>query len=304
MTAPFEAYAALICDLDGVVYRGQAAVPHAVEALSAQRRPVLYATNNAARTPDVVAAHLRELGLAVEASDVVNSSQAAAWLLARHQPPGAAVLAVGGPGVGVALREAGFQVVERIGAERVDAVVQGYGPTVTASDLAEAAYGVQGGALWVATNLDSTLPTDRGVAPGGGSLVDAVVNAVGRRPDLVAGKPETPIYELCADRLALPPQQVLAIGDRLETDIAGANSLGMDSLVVLTGVDDLSAIIGAPAALRPTHVARDLSCLMLPEAAAECVRLTDEVKRQWAAVDRASDPGAHLHGLDRALTRG
>ena len=95
MTAPFEAYAALICDLDGVVYRGQAAVPHAVEALSAQRRPVLYATNNAARTPDVVAAHLRELGLAVEASDVVNSSQAAAWLLARHQPPGAAVLAVG-----------------------------------------------------------------------------------------------------------------------------------------------------------------------------------------------------------------
>ena len=69
MTAPFEAYAALICDLDGVVYRGQAAVPHAVEALSAQRRPVLYATNNAARTPDVVAAHLRELGLAVEASD-------------------------------------------------------------------------------------------------------------------------------------------------------------------------------------------------------------------------------------------
>ena len=78
MTAPFEAYAALICDLDGVVYRGQAAVPHAVEALSAQRRPVLYATNNAARTPDVVAAHLRELGLAVEASDVVNSSQAAA----------------------------------------------------------------------------------------------------------------------------------------------------------------------------------------------------------------------------------
>ena len=108
MTAPFEAYAALICDLDGVVYRGQAAVPHAVEALSAQRRPVLYATNNAARTPDVVAAHLRELGLAVEASDVVNSSQAAAWLLARHQPRGAGVLAVGGPGVGVALREAGY----------------------------------------------------------------------------------------------------------------------------------------------------------------------------------------------------
>ena len=81
MTAPFEAYAALICDLDGVVYRGQAAVPHAVEALSAQRRPVLYATNNAARTPDVVAAHLRELGLAVEASDVVKH------LLLMRPPP-------------------------------------------------------------------------------------------------------------------------------------------------------------------------------------------------------------------------
>ena len=258
---------------------------------------MLYATNNAARTPDVVAAHLRELGLAVEASDVVNSSQAAAWLLARHQPRGAGVLAVGGPGVGVALREAGFQVVERIGAERVDAVVQGYGPTVTASDLAEAAYGVQGGALWVATNLDSTLPTDRGVAPGGGSLVDAVVNAVGRRPDLVAGKPETPIYELCADRLALPPQQVLAIGDRLETDIAGANSLAWTPSSCSPEWTTCP-----PSSERPPPCAPPTWRETSPVHAARGrggVREADRRGQEaMGGVDRASDPGAHLRGLD------
>jgi HAD superfamily hydrolase (TIGR01450 family) len=259
-----DRYAAVVCDLDGVVYRGPTAVPHAVEALSSLGVPVVYATNNASRSPVEVAAHLVELGVTVTADAVVNSSQAAAWLLGRGgTPSGAAVLAVGGAGVGAALEEAGFTAVRRVADATTDvvAVVQGYGPEVTAADLAEAAYVVEAGGRWVATNTDATLPTDRGVAPGNGSLVAAVARAVGADPDLVAGKPHPPLYLLAADRLDVPANRVLAVGDRLDTDIEGAVRAGSDSLLVLTGVDDLEAVLDAPSERRPTFVAPDLRWL-------------------------------------------
>lgn len=264
MTAPSQDYArytAGVCDLDGVVYRGSAAIDHAVESLTHWGRPIVYATNNASRTPEDVAAHLSHLGLAVTPADVVTSSQAAAWVLAERVPAGATVLAVGGDGVAAALAEAGFVVVRSVPNDGVAAVVQGYGPGVTASDLAEAAYAVQQGALWVATNTDATLPTDRGLAPGNGSLIGAVRVAVGRSPDLVAGKPEAPLYLLAAQRLGADPSQVLAIGDRLDTDIAGAHAAGMDSLLVLTGVSTATEAAALAESEQPTHVAPDLRVL-------------------------------------------
>ncbi|HSF98553.1 MAG TPA: HAD-IIA family hydrolase [Ornithinibacter sp.] len=285
-------YAAIVCDLDGVVYRGPAAVPHAVDALTATSLPVIYATNNASRPPDDVAAHLRELGLPVHAEAVATSSQAGARLIADRVPPDSAVLAVGGPGVTVALREAGLTAVlpDAVSGHHLVAVLQGYGPQVTATHLAEAAYAIQAGAMWVATNTDATLPTDRGVAPGNGSLVAAVQRAVGRGPDVVAGKPSAPLYLMCADRLAVPAGRVLAVGDRLDTDIEGAVAAGMDSLLVLTGVDDLSACLAAPPELRPTWVAPDLRWLGADPAApgASLESLAAAVR----AVHRARDLGA------------
>ncbi|QIM21060.1 HAD-IIA family hydrolase [Phycicoccus sp. HDW14] len=257
-------YSAVVCDLDGVVYRGPSAVPHAVGSLTALEVPVVYATNNASRSPADVAAHLVDLGLTSSAEAVVTSSQAAAWLLQRElTPEGSAVLAVGGPGVAAALVEAGFVAVRRAADTdaEVVAVVQGYGPEVTATDLAEAAYVIEGGGRWVATNTDATLPTDRGVAPGNGSLVSAVARAVGAEPALVAGKPQPPLYLLAADRLDVPAERVLAVGDRLDTDIEGAVRAGADSLLVLTGVDDLEAVLDAPPERRPTFVAPDLRWL-------------------------------------------
>lgn len=289
MRESLAGYRALVCDLDGVVYRGPVAVPHAVSALSAFDGPVLYATNNASRPPGIVAAHLRELGLPATEADVVNSSQAAAWQLSSRLPAGADVLVIGGEGVGIAVREAGFTALEPgASAEPVAAVVQGYGPDVRAQDLAEAAYAVQVGALWVATNTDATLPTDRGVAPGNGSLVAAVERAVGRAPDMVAGKPEPAIYQLCRERLDLPTGDLLAVGDRLDTDIAGANTVGMDSLLVLTGVDDLGRVVSAAPPLRPTWIARDLRVLESAEAVAEALALTDEVRELWSRIDSGS----------------
>lgn len=285
-------YAAIVCDLDGVVYRGPTAVPHAVDALRASPLPVIYATNNASRPPADVAEHLRELGLPCVPEMVATSSQAGARLIADRVPPGSSVLALGGPGVAVALREAGLTAVlpDAVGAHQHVAVLQGYGPQVTASHLAEAAYAVQGGAIWVATNTDATLPTDRGVAPGNGSLVAAVRRAVGRDPDLVAGKPSAPLYLMCADRLAVPAGRVLAVGDRLDTDIEGAVAAGMDSLLVLTGVDDLAAALAAPAHRRPTWVAPDLRSLVADpaEPGASLESLASAVRD----VHRARDAGA------------
>lgn len=283
-----DRYDALICDLDGVVYRGDPAVPHAVESLSAAGLPIQFATNNASRAPHDVADHLRRLGLDISDDDVATSSQAAAWVLTRHLDPGAAVLAIGGEGVAIALRERGFVPVTSID-DHPAAVVQGYGPSVTATDLAQAAYAIQRGALWLATNTDHTLPTADGYAPGNGALVLAVGAAVGRGPELIAGKPDEPLYLMCAERLGVAPNRVLAIGDRLETDIEGAHHAGMDSLLVLTGVHGVNDAVAAPVQARPTWVSRDLRALLEDVSGLE--RTAEVLRSEWEIRDQGSfDP--------------
>jgi len=258
-----QRYTGVICDLDGVVRRGSVAVPHAVEELSALTSSVVYATNNASLTPDDVAGQLLGLGLAARPDQVVTSSQAGAAYAATLFPPGAPVLAVGGPGVASALLEVGLAPVATA-EEGVVAVLQGYGPEVTALDLAEASYAIEQGATWVATNRDATLPTHRGIAPGNGALLGAVAIATGRQPNASAGKPEAPLYDLSVTRLRVPKSDVLAIGDRLDTDILGAMAAGLDSLWVLTGVDDLLTLATAPGRPAPTYAARDLRALAHP----------------------------------------
>jgi len=266
-----EGFDGIVCDLDGVVYRGTQVVPHAVRSLlSALSSGVLvvYATNNASRAPDEVGAHLTTLGLPGPGSRVVTSAQAGAHYVAQHCQAGARVLAVGGPGVFLALSEAGLVPVTSLEAQidlPVVAVLQGYGAQVGWTDLAEAAYAVQRGALWVATNVDSTLPTARGMAPGNGTLVGAVRQAVQVDP-IVVGKPHAPLYELSVSVLGTRIDHTLAIGDRLDTDIRGATAAGMDSLFVFGGVHGWTELVGAAQAARPRYVATDLRSLHLPYA--------------------------------------
>jgi glycerol-1-phosphatase len=261
-----EGFDGIVCDLDGVVYRGKKTVPYAVEslvsALSAGVR-VVFATNNASRTPAEVAAQLHQLGLSVPASHVVTSAEAGARHLSQRFGAGARVLAVGGQGVRVALQDAGLTVVPAQGASAVDpvvAVLQGYGADVAWTDLAEVAYAVQAGALWVATNVDSTLPTERGVAPGNGALVAAVRSAVDVDP-IVVGKPFTPLYDLSVRVLGIGVERTLAIGDRLDTDIRGAGASGIASLFVFGGVHRWADVVGAGPAARPHYIATDLRSL-------------------------------------------
>ncbi|HEU5001013.1 MAG TPA: HAD-IIA family hydrolase [Lapillicoccus sp.] len=264
MAEPLVArYAGVVCDLDGVVRRGSAAVPHAVEQLTALTVPVVYATNNASLTPQDVAHQLQGLGLPAGPQHVVTSSQAGAAHVAARFPARAAVLAVGGPGVAAALAEAGMTPVTTA-EPGVVAVLQGYGPNVTATDLAEAAYAIEAGATWVATNRDATLPTHRGIAPGNGALLGAVATAAGVQPTVATGKPEPPLYDLSVTRLGVAKADGLAIGDRLDTDIIGAMNAGLESLWVLTGVDDLVSFAQAPGRPAPTYAARDLRALARP----------------------------------------
>jgi glycerol 3-phosphatase-2 len=258
-----ELYDVALLDLDGVVYRGPSAVPGAVDALQAASNTGLrrmYVTNNASRPPSAVAAHLRELGIPAEDGDVVTSAQAAATLLLDHVPAGARVLVVGGEGLRWAVRERGFVPVDSA-LDAPDAVVQGFGPELSWAHLAEGAYALATGVPWVASNLDATFPTERGAAPGNGTFVAALRVTSGREP-VVAGKPERPLFDEAVRRTGATA--ALVVGDRLDTDIEGADNAGLDSLLVLTGVTDAEQAILAPPGARPTWVAPDLSALHRP----------------------------------------
>lgn len=275
----------LLLDLDGVVYRGRNAVPHAAESLAAVREQgvrVGYITNNASRTPASVAQHLTELGMSADAGDVVTSPQAAVRLLADRVPPGSRVLAIGGEGLRSVVLEAGFVLAS--GADDApDAVLQGFAPELGWKDLAEASFALADpDLLWIATNTDWTIPVDRGIAPGNGTLVSAVHAAVGRLP-IVAGKPETPLFEAAVERFAA--DRPFFVGDRLDTDIQGANAAGMPSALVLTGIDGPKQLLAAAPNARPQFVLADLRGLLQPYP--EVRRKSDRVQ-VGSAVARVS----------------
>lgn len=259
MTRPLDGIDLLVLDLDGVVYRGAEAVPYAVDAINGSGIPAAYLTNNASRTDAQVAQHLRSFGLAVEPADVVTSSQAAMTLLAQHVPEGGRVLVVGGEGLTSEVVKRGWQVVRRAD-ENPHAVVQGFAPHVGWEDLAQAAFALakpvdQGGIPWVATNMDWTIPVEGGIAPGNGTLVSAVHTAASRMPE-VAGKPERPIFQLAKERFGASTP--LMIGDRLDTDIEGANKARMKTLHVMTGIDTARQLLAAPKMRRPDFIIEDL----------------------------------------------
>jgi HAD superfamily hydrolase (TIGR01450 family) len=221
---------------------------------------LVFVTNNASREPESVADQLTSLDIPTQPGDVLTAAQACAALLATRLRPGAKVLVVGGAGLVTAVREAGFQVVTSAD-EHPEAVAQGFAPELGWAQLAEAAYAVAGGAWFVASNLDKSLPTARGFAPGNGALVGAVQAATGVVPDS-AGKPASTMYEIAVERHGA--RAALVVGDRLDTDLAGARTGGFAGLHVLTGVSTARDDVLAPAGLRPHYIAADLGGLLVP----------------------------------------
>ena len=262
-----EAYDAALLDLDGVLYVGPDAVPHAAPAVTRARRAgmrLAFVTNNASRRPEVVAAHLTSLGISAEPDDVVTSAQAAVRYLAERLEPGSRVLVVGTEGLAEEVEAGGLRPVRK--AEDVAAVVQGLATTTSWADLAEAAVAIRSGALWVAGNRDVTYPSPRGPVPGNGALVAALEAATGLSP-VVVGKPEPELHQASVERVGA--RNPLVVGDRLDTDVLGARGTGTDSLLVLTGVTSEDELLAAPPHLRPTYVGWDLRALAAPQPTVE-----------------------------------
>ena len=260
-----RAYQLVIFDLDGVVYLGTDPVAGAAESIEATvdgGTAVAFVTNNASRRAAEVGTLLRGMGVKARNDEVLTSAQASAELLASDLPAGSPVLVVGAAALRQELEAVGLTAVDRADARPL-AVVQGYGPEVGWALLAEASVAIRAGAQWVATNTDATMPSSRGPLPGNGSLVAALATALGRGPDVVVGKPEPPLFRLAAQHRKA--DRTLVVGDRLDTDIEGANRAGMDGLLVLTGVSTPVDLMQAPSARRPTHVAADCRALSTSE---------------------------------------
>jgi HAD superfamily hydrolase (TIGR01450 family) len=264
---PLDGIDLVLADLDGVIYTGRHAIPYAVESINktAESMDVGYITNNASRTAASVAEHLSSLGLHVDAKEVITSPQAAVKLLAELVPAGSTILVVGGAGLIDEIHKGGFVPTDSAEAKPA-AVIQGFAPEVGWMQLAEAAYALGrdadgNGIPWVATNTDWTIPQERGIAPGNGTLVSAVHTAVGILP-VVAGKPEAAIFHEAVARFGATAP--LFIGDRLDTDILGSNRAGIPSVMVLTGIDKAKQVLAAPADSRPRFILEDLRELHEP----------------------------------------
>lgn len=264
-----DAYDALLIDLDGVVHLGGRAIPAAPPSLAAARASgchVVFVTNNASRTPAEVAGDLTALGVQTDEHEVLTSSMAAARALREQLPNGAPVLVVGGDGLRAPLRDAGLTPTDSA-EDEPQAVVQGWSPDLTWGLLAEGAVALRRGVPWVVTNRDATLPSPRGPLPGNGSMVAALALATSREPTLVVGKPESPLFAAAVERAGAT--RPLFVGDRLDTDIAGANRAGLPSLLVLSGVSRASDLLAASPQSRPTYLGRDLGAITGAAAALE-----------------------------------
>ena len=265
-----KAYDTALLDLDGVVYIGDDAVPGVIGALNQAHddygMTLTCVTNNASRSSQRVADHLQELGLKVTAEDVVTSAQAGATELAKLIPQGSNVFVLGSKDLAREVELVGLIPSHDV-SQTYDAMIQGYWPDMPFRILEFAASVLRTGVPWVATNMDMTIPTPTGVAPGNGTVITALGETVNRIPTLVAGKPETPLMQQSINRTNA--KRPLVVGDRLDTDIHGANNVGIDSLLVLSGVTTIEEILQAPIELRPTYLAWDASAVSVAQNATE-----------------------------------
>jgi HAD superfamily hydrolase (TIGR01457 family) len=249
-------YDCFLFDLDGVLYRGDEPIPEArgaVEAIRGAGRPIVFITNNSSRTPEDVATVLVGMGIDARPEEVMTSALATAEHL--RDRVGERVFVVGELGVRKALTDAGLILLDGE-PDAAELVVVGLDRSADYNRLKRACLLVERGASLVATNPDRTFPAPDGLWPGAGALLAVIVTATGSDA-VVVGKPNAPLFE--AARKLAGGAHPLVVGDRLDTDIAGAAVLGWASLLVLTGVSREEDL--ATSDVRPTYVARDLGFL-------------------------------------------
>lgn len=237
----FSEIRAVITDMDGVLWRGTQPLPGLPEFVAFLRElniPFALATNNAGMTPANYVAKLESFGITgIEERQIVTSGTATAIYLQERYPPGTKMYIVANPGLHTVIQEAGFTISDE-GAEVVIAAVD---YDLTYEKLKKATLLIRAGAVFIGSNADKTFPIPEGLAPGAGSVLAAIATATDQQP-ITMGKPHAPMFEAALKILGSQPQETLMIGDRLETDILGAQRVGLKTALVFSGVatqDDL-----------------------------------------------------------------
>ncbi len=227
-------------DMDGVIYVGSRPLPGVQELLDyldASGRRWMLVTNNAALTSAQFSDKVAAMGLRVPPERILGSAEAtASWLRRQVEKgwPEGAVIVNGQDGLRNALTAAGFALTtDPFSAEYA---VSGANFGLTYNDLADVSLAIRNGARFIGTNSDRTYPTERGQVPGAGSILALFTAATDKEP-IVIGKPNAPMFEEAMRRLGVTPEETLMVGDRYETDIVGALTLGMTTVGVLTGID-------------------------------------------------------------------
>ena len=238
-SARLSGYDAVLLDLDGCLYVGDEPTPRAAEAVAALRAAglgVAFLTNDAQPSPEALVRRLWGLGFQASARELVTAGAAVQHLLASERDGGTAVV-VGSRALVDHVADAGLRIVNGSAfAAHADVVVVAAHEDLRYAELRDATRAAVRGAELIATARDATFPTADGPAPGSGAVLAAIETAAGRRADRVAGKPEAPMYRTALDRLGLGPgARVLGVGDRRDTDVAGALAAGLDAALVGPG---------------------------------------------------------------------
>ncbi|MBI5305065.1 MAG: HAD-IIA family hydrolase [Chloroflexi bacterium] len=248
---------ALVIDADGVLWHGKQnlpGVPAFFDFLRARDIAFIIATNNSARPASEIVERLARMNVRIDDNQVLTSAEATARYLPRLAPRGARVYLVGGQGIADELTRAGFQLVER----EADVVVVGIDWQLTYEKLKRASLEIRRGAKFVGTNADKTFPTEDGLVPGAGSLIAAIQTATDVAPTII-GKPERAMFDIALEKIGAPRDAAAMLGDRLDTDIQGAQLAGLKGILVLTGVVTRDALVGA--SVTPDLVVENLDAL-------------------------------------------
>lgn len=255
----------LILDMDGVLWRGETPMPGLApffDTLQSLNIGFALATNNATKTTDLYVQKLARFGVNVDPEQIVTSSEAAATYLHTHFHPGTRVYVVGEVGLQQAVAAQGFQPVTELDYTRLNghipAVIVGLTRQVTYNEMACASLLIQRGATFIATNPDVTYPSEYGELPGAGAVVAFVAAASGTEPILI-GKPGPILFQEALRRLNADPVTTAMVGDRLETDIAGGQALGLQTILVLSGISGRADITRTN--INPDYIFDDITAL-------------------------------------------
>jgi 4-nitrophenyl phosphatase len=229
----------LVLDMDGVLYRGDepiAGVPETMSTLRDRDLGLVFCTNNSSRTPQQYVERLEGMGIQASSDEIVTSATATAAVLEERGMRGAKAIVIGRDGVRRALAELDITIEDDPEVRSADVVVVGFDTAFDFEALKRASIAVRSGALFIATNGDPTFPHSQGLWPGAGSILAAVETAAGRKAE-VMGKPNRPMLAEASKRLG-DPRRIAMVGDRPDTDLAGAVAMGWSTVLVLSGVAD------------------------------------------------------------------